>query len=141
MFQKRASGRESIHPARADRAEAVVWFDDIAVAGEDKSSFGVSNDQERFEMAKSAILSPLLGQFDGGLLQIARVFLEFAFEALEERKGVRSRPCKARKNFVIVKATGLPGGVFEHVITQSNLAIGDEDDFRVFADAENGCAV
>ena len=69
------------------------------------------------------------------------MFLKFAFEALEERERIRSRARKTGDDLVIVKAAGFPSGVLQDMIAQGDLAIGDQDDFVLFAYAEHGSAV
>src|SRR5580704_14715045 len=113
MFEKRPGSGERIHAAGADGAEAIVGFNDVAIAGEDECALGVGDDEKRFEMAKGAILAPLLGQFDRGFLQIAGMLLQLTFEALEERKGIGGGAGKVCEDFVIVETAGFPGGVLE----------------------------
>ena len=86
-------------------------------------------------MAERAVLAPFLGQLHGGFLQIARVFLEFAFKALEQRNGVGSRAREARDDLIVVQAPGLARRVLHDMIAHGHLAIGDEHDFVVFAHA------
>src|ERR1700686_3861031 len=84
MLHKRAGGRKRESSARTDGHQAVVRLDDIAVAGKNESSLGVGNDKQGFQMAKSAVLPPLLGQLDRGFLKIAGKLLQLAFEAFKK---------------------------------------------------------
>src|SRR5713101_2830658 len=111
MLEQRARGGKCIGAAGADGAETVVGFDDIAVAGKEKGGFGVGDDQQGFEMPESAVLAPVLGQLDGGFLQIAGKLLKLAFEAFEKREGVGGGAGKARDDFVVVEAARLASGV------------------------------
>src|SRR5207302_11405584 len=84
MLHKRAGGRERESSARTDGHQAVVLLDDIAIAGKNESTLCVGNDKQGFQMAKSAVLAPFLGQLDRGILEIAGKLLKLAFEAFKK---------------------------------------------------------
>jgi hypothetical protein len=84
MLHKRAGGRKRESSARTDGHQAVVRLDDIAIAGKNESALGVGNDKQGFQMAKSAVLAPFLGQLDRGFLQIAGKLLKLAFEPFKK---------------------------------------------------------
>jgi hypothetical protein len=141
MLDQGTRGSQGEAAAGADGAQTVVRFDDISISGKQKSGFGIRDDEQRFEVAQRAILTPLLGKFDGGFLQIAGMFLELAFETLEERDGVRGRTGKTGNDFVVEEAAGLARGVLHHLIAHGHLAVGDENNFIVLAHAQYGGAV
>ena len=93
--------------AGADGANAVVGLDHVAIAGEQKRGLGVGDDQQRVQVAQRAVLAPFLGEFNGGSRQIAVIFLQFAFEAPEERERVGGAAGKARDDLVVVQAARL----------------------------------
>src|SRR5262249_12423372 len=101
----------------------------------------IGDDKKSFEMAESAILAPLFGELNGGLLQIAGMLLELAFEALEQRDGVGSGARKADDDFVIVQAPRFASGVLHDVVAHGDLAIGHEDNFGVLAHTQDRSAV
>lgn len=141
MLDQGASRGQSKASAGADGAQPIIRLDDVAVAGKKKSGFRIRDDEQRLEMPQRAILAPLLGKFDGRFLQIAGMFLELAFETLEEGDGVGGRTSKTGDDFVVEEAAGLACGVFHHLVAHGHLAIGDEDNFVVLAHAQDGGAV
>src|SRR5258708_21429502 len=64
MLHKRAGGRERKSPSGTDGDNSIIGLDDIAVPGENEGTLGVRDDQQRLQMAKSAVLAPFLGEFD-----------------------------------------------------------------------------
>ncbi len=87
-FANARAAASRVAAAGTDRADAIVGFDDVAVARKQKRSFGIGNDEQRFKVTKGAILAPFLCQLDRGLLQISGMFLKLAFKSLEERNRI-----------------------------------------------------
>ena len=100
-----------------------------------ESGLGVCDEQQRVQVAQRAIRAPFLGEFNGGAGQIAVKFLQFSFEAAEERERVGSAAGEARDDLVVVKAARFFRAVLDHAVAHGHLAVGGEDDFVVFADA------
>src|SRR2546429_7020622 len=110
MLHKRAGGRERESSAGTDGYQTVVRLDDVAIAGKNESALGVGNDKQGFQMAKSAVLPPVLGQLDRGFLEIAGKFLKFAFEAFKKCNRVGRRAGETGDDLVIVEPPGLARG-------------------------------
>src|SRR5215469_6581864 len=83
VFEHRARSREGVAAARANSHEPIVRLYDVAIAGEDESGFTIRDDEHGFQMTEGSVLAPVLGQLDGGFLQITGRFLQLAFETLE----------------------------------------------------------
>lgn len=92
-------------------------------------------------MAESAIFAPLFSELDCRFVQIAGMFLELGFEALEECDGVGGGTGKTGDDFVAVEAARFSRGVFHDVVAHGDLTVSDEHYFIVFAHAEHGGAV
>src|SRR6202163_4437352 len=88
-------------------------------------------------MTKGAILTPFLGEFDRGFLQVAGMFLELAFETLEQGYGVGGGTGETGNDFIVVEPARFAGGMFHDVVAHGYLAIGDEHDFAVLTHAQN----
>ena len=97
VFARARAARKRIGAAGADGANAVVGFDHVAIAGEQKRAFRVGHDQQRIQMAQRAVGAPFLGELDGRARQIAVIFLQLVFEAREERKRVGRAARKSRE--------------------------------------------
>src|SRR5229473_8233280 len=61
MLQQRARRSQSIRATRSDCHKSVVRLDHVTIAGKNESALGVRNNEQRFQMAKRAVLTPLLG--------------------------------------------------------------------------------
>ena len=91
VLDQRSGRCECVVAAGADRGDAVLGFEDVAVAGEDQGHVLVGDDHHRFEVAEELVGSPVLGELDRGAQELALVRFEFALEALEQRERVGSR--------------------------------------------------
>src|SRR5262249_53728976 len=141
MLQKRTRGGKGVRSSGADGYQAVIRFDDIAVAGKNKGGLAVGNNEQRFQVSQGAILTPLLGQLHGRLLEIPRKLLELALKALEKGDRIGSRSGKPGDNLVTVKAACLARGVLHHMIAHGYLTISDEHNFVLSPHAQNGGAL
>src|ERR1700730_2012487 len=92
-------------------------------------------------MAERAVLAPFFGQLDRRLLQVAGMFLEFAFEPFEQSNCVGGRAGKTGNDLIVVEPARFAGGMFHDVIAHGYLAIGDEYDFVVLTHAQNRSSV
>ena len=59
-----------------------------ALAGKHQADLRVRHDHHGFELAQSAIRPPILGEFDRGAHQLARILFELLLEPVEQREGV-----------------------------------------------------
>src|ERR1700746_3121227 len=103
MLRQRTGGREGKSSAGTDSDNSIIGLDDVAVTGKNESALVVRDDQQGLQMAKSAVLAPFLGEFDGGFLEIARKLLQFAFEAFEQGDGVGGGAGESGDDLVIVE--------------------------------------
>ena len=103
--------------------------------------FAIGQREHGFQAAQHAIGAPVLGQFDGGTQQIALVFFQFGFEALEQGEGIRGAAGKPGQNAVVIQPPHLAGSRLDHDITQRHLAVAAERDQGAAADGQNGGAV
>ena len=91
----RARARRLARRCRRSRwRDAVVRLDHVAITRKHECAFEIGDDKKSFEVAERAIFAPFFRQFHGGLLQISGMFLELAFEALEERNASAVEPAK-----------------------------------------------
>src|SRR5258708_38801064 len=141
VLQQRARRGQSIRAARSDSHQSVVWLNHIASPGKNERALGIGYDQQRFQMAKRAVLAPLLGQLNRGFLQIARKLLQLPLEALKKGDRVGRRARETGHDFVVVKTPRLPRRMLHHVITHGHLAIGDQHHFVFLPHAQHRSAV
>src|SRR2546427_135962 len=134
-------GVQSVRSAGPDGHQAVIRLDDVPVAGKYECPFGVSHDEQCFEVPQRAVFAPFLGQFHGCLLQIAGELLKFPFEAFKKRNCIGSRTGEAGDDFVIEEAPRFARGVLHHVIAHGHLSVGDEHNLIVPAHAQHRSAV
>src|SRR5260370_36989771 len=85
-----------------DSHQTVVRLNDVAIAGKNESALGIGNDQQGFQVAKSAILTPFLRQFNRGFLQIPGNLLQLAFEAFKKCNRVGGGAGETSYDLVIV---------------------------------------
>src|SRR5580658_9467026 len=62
-------------------------------------------------------------------------------DALSQRERIGGAASEARDDFVVVDAASLARAVLDHAVAQSDLAVGGEHDFIVFAHAQHRGAV
>ena len=66
------------------------------------------------------------------------MLLEFSFEALEEREGVRGRPGESRQHRPLGEPAKLLRAVLQDHLVEGDLAVGAEGHLAVLADADHG---
>ena len=138
VLHQGAGGGGGVTAAGADGGQGLVGVDHVAGAGDQERLALVGDEQQSLEVAQHLVGAPVLGQLDGGAVQVAGVLLELGFEAGEEPEGVGGGTREAGENLVLIEAADLFGGVLEHVIAEGDLAIGGHDDLAVAADANDG---
>ena len=74
---------QGIVAAGTDGQDAVVRFDDFAVAGNEQDALAVSDQEQGFQLVKDFVGPPVLGQFDGTADEVAIVFVQFFFKVVE----------------------------------------------------------
>ena len=95
--QQRARRGLRVGAARADRDDAVLGLEHVAVAGDDQRGLAVGDREHRLEPAQHAVGAPVLGELDRRAHQVALVLLELGLEALEQREGVGGARRRSRR--------------------------------------------
>ena len=67
----------------------------------------VGHNEQRLEIAQHLVGAPILGQFDGGAIQVAGVLLQLGFEAREKRECIGGRSGETGENLVLIEAANL----------------------------------
>src|SRR5947209_3958951 len=62
---------QGVGPSRSDRDDILIRLDDLPVSGEKEESFGVAQNQLRFQATQIAVGAPVLGQVYRRLAQVA----------------------------------------------------------------------
>src|SRR6266446_5053675 len=89
ILQNGPCGGLRIGAARADRDDAELGLEHIALAGDDQRALLVGDREHRLQAPQDAVGAPVLRELDRRAHQIALVLVELALEALEERESVR----------------------------------------------------
>ena len=74
---------QGVVAAGTDGQDAVVRFDDFAVAGNEQDALAVCNQEQGFQFVEDLVGPPVLGQFNGTADEVAVVFVQFRFEMVE----------------------------------------------------------
>ena len=139
----RASARAAASangPPEPIAATSMLGLDHVAVAGDDEQLLRVADQQQRLEASQVAIGAPVLGELDGRAREVA-VLLELAFEALEQREGIRRAAGEAGEHLVVVEAAHLARVALHHGVAERDLAVAAHGDGAVAAHGENRRAV
>ena len=107
VFQQRARGGLRVRPAAADRDQAELGLDHVAVAGDDQRGLVIRHRQHRLEAAQDAVGAPVLGEFDRGAQQVALVLFQFRLEALEQREGIGRPAGEPGQDALVIQAPTL----------------------------------
>ena len=83
----------------------------------------VQHDQHRFEPAQDAVAPPVLGELDGGALEIAAILLQLRFEPGEQREGIGGRAGKPGEDPVVVQTADLAGALLDDGLAERHLAV------------------
>ena len=101
----------------------------------------VGDGHHRFEAAEIAVGAPVLGEFDAGARQIARMLLKLGFEPLEQREGVGGRPGEAGDDLAVAEAADLPGVRLDDGLAERDLAVAGDHDLAALAHGQDRRAV
>ena len=107
MGRERLRGRQGVGAARTNRHDAVVGFDEVAVARQQIRRLPVHDDEHGLEAAQDPVAAPILGELDGGALEVAAILLELRLEPREKREGIGGRAREAGEDAVVVKTPDL----------------------------------
>jgi len=135
-------GGEGVAAAGADGGDEGtgngVRFNDVTVAGEYEDTLGIGDDEESLQLAEKLVGAPLLGEFDGGAVELAVELFELGLKAGEEGESVGGGASESGEDFVVVEAAELACGVLHDGATEGDLAIGGHDGGVSAAHAEHG---
>ena len=101
----------------------------------------VHDDQHRLEPAQHPVGPPVLGQLDGGALEVAAVLLQLRLEAREEREGVGRRAGEAGQDLVVVQPADLLRALLDDGVAEGDLAVAGHDRLAAVPDRQNCCGV
>ncbi|SOY39927.1 hypothetical protein CBM2589_B10208 [Cupriavidus taiwanensis] len=141
VLHQRLGRRLRIGSARADRGDAALGVEHVAVAGDDQRGVAVGGDQHGLQPAQRAVRAPVLGEVDRGAGQVALVFLQLGLEAVQQREGVGGAAGKADQHLAVVDTAHLARGALHHDIAERDLTITAQRDLIAAADADDGSAV
>ena len=85
--------------------------------------------------------APVLGELDGGSLEVAAVLLEFGLEAGEEGERIGGRAREAGQDPVVVQPPDLAGLLLDDGVAEGDLAVAGHHGLAVVADGEDGGCV
>src|SRR2546422_5666999 len=111
------------------------------VAGVEGGALAVGARQHRLQPPQDAVGAPVLGELDRRAHQVALVLVELAFEALEQRKGVRRAAGESGEDAVLVQAPDFLRAAFDDDVAEGHLAVAAERHARAAAHGKNGGAV
>ena len=104
-------------------------------------SFGVGDEQHRFETPQHAVGAPVARQFDGGALEVAAVLLQLALEPGEEREAVGRPAGEPRQHAVVIEPAHLLRAVLDDGLAERDLTVTGHDDLALMTDGKHGRGV
>ena len=131
----------SCRPSRS-ASTAVVGLDDVAAAGDEQRRFAVGDDQQRFEAAQHAVGAPVLGELDGGALEVARGTARASPRT--SRRASRRRRVRAGESgehLAVEEAAHLARAALHHGLADAHLAVARHHHTAVVAHGEDRGAV
>ena len=123
MPRQRLGRRLRKRAARSDADDAIVRLDQIAGARQQERRLAVGDDEHGFEPAQRAIGAPVLGELDGGAIEVAAILFELGFEAREQRERIGRRAGKSGEDAVVVQPPDLPRAVLDDRVPERDLAV------------------
>src|SRR4029077_13704214 len=109
MFRESLRSGLRVWAARPDCRDSAVGLDHVALAAEQKRLLSAANLQQRLEMPKKLVRTPVARQFDVGPPKVAMILLQLSLKPAEERERIRSRSREARHNLVVIEPADLLG--------------------------------
>lgn len=134
----KAPGRgQGVGSSGPDGDDAVIGFDDVAVAAEQEYMLPVGYSDNGLEFLKDLVGTPFFGEFHRGARQIAGEFIDLAFKQFVQGEGIGGGAGEAGQDTTVVHDTDLGGprlhdGVIESDLTvagHGGLAVVDESDY------------
>jgi hypothetical protein len=135
--RERLGRRHRIRASRSNRDDPIVWFDEVAVAGQQVRLPGVHDDEHRLQPAEEAVRPPVLCELDGRSIEVAPILFELCLEAREEGEGVGGRTGKARQDAIVVKAPDFASRLLDDGVAKGDLAIAGHDGAVAVADGKD----
>src|SRR5690606_16764201 len=128
VFQQGGGRGLGVGTARADGNQVVLRFDHVTVAGDDQRRVLVGHGEQGLKATQGAIGAPVFRQFNGGAHQLALVFFQLRFEALEQGEGVGGAAGETGNHLVVEQAADLAGVAFHDGVAKRYLAVAADDD-------------
>ena len=116
--EQRPRRRQGVVAARADRRNAALRLDHVAVAREHERRLGIGHDHHGLKMPQRAVRAPELGKLNRSAHQVAGVLLEHPLKPLKQREGIGRGAGKAHQNAVVKDAAHLARGRLEDHVSQ-----------------------
>ena len=88
----------------------------------------VGHQHHRLEPAQVAVGAPILGEFDAGAGELARILLELGLQSLEQREGVGGGSREAADDLTLGEAAHLAGVALDDGLAEADLAVAADDD-------------
>src|SRR5262245_34169492 len=140
ILEQRSRRRLSVGSARPDRDQPVLWFQDVARAGDHERTLAVGDGEHRLEPPQDAIGPPVFCKLHRRSHQVALMLFELGLEALEQGEGVGRPAGEARKDAIVVEAPDLARTCLDDDVPERDLPVSSESDLPITTDREDGGA-
>jgi len=94
MFRESLRSGLRVWAATPDCRDSAVGLDHVALAAEQKRLLSVANQQQRLEMPKKLVRTPVARQFDGGPPEVAMILLQLSLNRLKSVNASAVDPAK-----------------------------------------------
>ena len=141
VLEQRLRRGQRERPAGADRDQAVLGLDHVAVAGDRAASFLVGHREQRFEPAEAAVGAPVLGQLDRGAGEVAPCFSSFASNSSNSVNASAVAPANPASTWPSAEPAHLARIGLHHRVAERDLAIAADHDAAVAAHGDDGGGV
>ena len=92
ILQKGPCRSQGVVTAGTDSQDAVIRFNDFAIAGNEQDTLTVSDQEQGFQFMENLVGPPVLGQFDGAADEVAVVFVQFSFKKVNASATEPAKP-------------------------------------------------
>jgi hypothetical protein len=139
---QRAGGRQGIIAAGSDGHDAAMFrLQHVAVAGEQQAHVLVGDQHHGLETAQIPVGAPVLGEFDAGAGELARILLELGFS--RRSNSVNASAVDAGEAADDLSALGdaahLAGIALHDGLAEAHLTVACHDDLAALSNCNNRC--